>query len=138
MISALSINRLLNVSYGPTSLRLLLHLQCMNHNVYFTGLLREYYIRFKDLCDGTERDDKGQRKGRIQVLTPLLPEARCQQAGTWGPEEGWLLLGSQVWMGRALNACSGLANSNNFQAPGYRVCPLSSGTIRADAWNLRT
>jgi len=44
---------------------------------------------------------------------------------------GWkkdnFCMGSQVWTGRVLQAFSGLANSNNFQAPRYRVCPLSSG-----------
>lgn len=51
-------------------------------------------------------------------------------------------MGSQVWPGRVSQAFSGLANSNNSQAPRYRVCPWSSGipsgTVRVDAWNLRT
>lgn len=132
MISTLNKQIVKSEPWDNYSLRLLLlHLQCTNH-VYFTGLLWEYYIRFKDLCCGAEHDgweDRGKSRAlstdKLHMTAQrLFPETRWQQAGLWG---GWkrdnFCMGNQVWPGRVSQAFSGLANSNNSQAPRYRAAP---------------
>lgn len=149
MISTLSINRLLNLSYGPTSLRLLLHLQCTNH-VYFTGLLWEYYMRFTDLCCGAEHDDTGTEERQnskywqLRVTAQrLFPETGWQQAGLWGAGRGtafvWGVRCGRVgcrrlsvdWLIQIILRLPGIGS-----APGPLVSPQGQLGLMPGTWEL--